>query len=99
MFEETFPLFADDSLIYVRVLNLARKLKVEEVDVDGCLSAEPSDLRGQFKTEWEGHGFFFRGRTKNIFFLFFLLQAPELLWLPQVTKKTFETIQFQARQF
>lgn len=36
---------------------------------------------------------------KNIFFLFFLLQAPELQRLPQVTKKTFETIQFQARQF
>lgn len=71
MFEETFPLFADDSLIYVRVLNLARKLKVEEVDVDGCLSAEPSDLRGQFKTEWEGHGFFFRGRSKEHFFSFF----------------------------
>lgn len=47
------------------------KLKVEEVDVDGCLSAEPSDLRGQFKTEWEGHGFFLQRPLKEHFFFFF----------------------------
>lgn len=38
-------------------------------------------------------------RTFSSFFQVFLLQAPELLQPPQVTKKTFETIQFLARQF